>query len=81
LAEGLAQMEGLAVDPESAKTNIVYLVVIRHDMTAHGLAERLASNGVRVLPTGFRQLRAVTNYHVTSDDIAYALTVFRSALN
>jgi len=80
LAEVLAGINGLSVDPECAKTNIVYINIENSDLTSQVLTERLNTEGVRLLPTGPCQMRAVTNYHVTSDDIEYALGVFSKAL-
>jgi len=80
LAEVLAGINGLSVDPECAKTNIVYINIENSDLTSQVLTERLNTEGVRLLPTGPRKMRAVTNYHVTSDDIEYALGVFSKAL-
>lgn len=80
LAAGLAAINGLAVDPDSVQTNIVYIDVTHNGLTAEIMAERLGSEGVRLLPTGLKQLRAVTNYHVTTDDIDYTLGVFNSIL-
>jgi hypothetical protein len=40
------------------------------------MAEKLDRHGIRLLPTGPNRLRAVTNYHVTSSDIDYALDIF-----
>ncbi len=81
LAEVLAGINGLSVDPECAKTNIVYINIENSDLTSQVLTERLNTEGVRLLPTGPRQMRAVTNYHVTSDDIEYALGVFSKVLS
>lgn len=80
LAEGLAGINGLSIDPDGVKTNIMYFEVSRSDLTSQVLAERLDSQGIRLLPTGPSQLRAVTNYHVTSNDIDYALDVFSRVL-
>jgi len=80
LAEGLANMEGLFIDPDVVTTNIVYVDVTYKAITAQIMAERLHSRGIRMLPTGPKQLRAVTNYHVTSSDIDYALDTFLSIL-
>ncbi len=79
LAEGLADMEGISIELDRVKTNILYFTVT-NGMSASELAGRLEARGVRVLPTGPRQLRAVTNYHVTAEDVEYALGVFRCAL-
>ncbi len=81
LAEVLAGINGLSVDPERAKTNIVYINIENSDLTSQMLKERLNTEGVRLLPTGPRQMRAVTNYHITSDDIEYALGVFSKVLS
>ena len=80
LAEGLTNMDGLSVDPECVKTNIVFFEVTR-GLNAEALAEQLDAAGVRVLPLGQYQLRAVTHYHLTSDDIQYALGVFGKVLS
>jgi threonine aldolase len=80
LSEGLANIEGLAIDPTRVKTNIVYFEVRRRDTTPQLLLEQLSKTGVRLLATGPNQLRAVTHYHVTSDEIEYALGVFRELL-
>ncbi len=79
LAEGLADIPGLSVDPGRVRTNIIYFAITDR-MTAQELAAQLSAEGVRVLPTGPRQLRAVTNYHVSADDIEYTLGVLRRVL-
>lgn len=80
LAEGLAGMDGLSLDIDCVKTNIVYFEITRIDMQSQELAEKLATQGIRLLPVGPRQLRAVTNYQVTSDDIKYVLDGFYRVL-
>ena len=80
LAEGLARMPGLSIDPAGIKTNIVYFGVDRDDMTAEQLAARLDAQGARMLPVGTGRIRAVTHYHITADDIDYTLGVFAQVL-
>jgi threonine aldolase len=80
LAEGLANIEGLFVDLDLVFTNIVYVDVTKKEMTSQILAERLHSRGVRLLSIGPNRLRAVTNYHVASSDIDYALNIFLEVL-
>jgi len=75
LAEGLARMPGLSIDPAGIKTNIVYFGVDRDDMTAEQLAARLDAQGARMLPVGAGRIRAVTHYHITAEDIDYTLEV------
>lgn len=80
LAEGISGMTGLSANPEGTKTNIIYIDIVRSDLTADNLVKRLHSKGLRLLATGFRQLRAVTHYHITNEDIKLALNIFRDAL-
>ncbi|MDM8552522.1 low-specificity L-threonine aldolase [Desulfobacterales bacterium HSG2] len=80
LAEGLSEIDGLSIDPECVKTNILFFEVAHNDLTSQALVEQLDAEGVRTLLLGPKQLRAVTHYHLTSDDIEYALKIFRSIL-
>ncbi len=80
LARGLAGISGIVVDPARVRTNIVYLDIDRTGLVASDLASRLNAAGVRVLPTGPRQMRAVTQYHVNAEDIDAALEVFKSVM-
>ena len=80
LADGLAQLDGLSLDPDIIKTNIVFFQTIEHDLNAAELSRRLDDKGVKILPTAERQLRAVTNYHITLEDIDFTLEVFEHIL-
>jgi threonine aldolase len=80
LAEGLADMPGLAVDLSQIKTNIVYFGLAREDITVEQLVKTLGDEGVRMLPVGVGRIRAVTHYHITAEDIDYTLEVFSKAL-
>ena len=80
LADGLAQMPGLILDPSLIKTDIVYFEVKRDDMTVEELVKQLDDQGVRMLPVGPGRIRAVTNYHITSDDIDFVLARFSQIL-
>jgi threonine aldolase len=80
LAEGLANMDGLSIDLDVVTTNIVFVDVMKKGMTSQIMAEKLDRHGIRLLPTGPNRLRAVTNYHVTSSDIDYALDIFLEIL-
>jgi len=80
LAAGLTELSGIQVEDVAVRTNIVYFSVVRPDLTAAQLTARLAEGGVRMLPVGPRRIRAVTNYHVTGEDIVAALATFRAVL-
>ena len=76
LALGLAEFEGLRIDPEAIATNIVYFHVVKQGLDAPTMVAQLGAHGVRVLPTAKDQMRAVINYHVTAADVQRALAVF-----
>jgi len=76
LAHGLTQIEGLDVNPETVRTNIVYCDIRQDGLQAAELAARLNAEGVRVLPVRQYRVRAVTHYHITQEDIDYAVKVF-----
>jgi threonine aldolase len=80
LADGLAEMSGLEVDPAPLRTNIVYFTLRHPQLTPAQLVAGLEERGVRILALGPDRLRAVTNYHVTTDDVPSALTAFREVL-
>ena len=71
---------GISIDPELVKTNIVFFYITQGDMTAEQLTVQLSDEGLKVLPLGSKQLRAVTHYHITADDIEYALGVFAKVM-
>jgi threonine aldolase len=81
LADGLAEMPGIEVDPAVSRTNIVYFTLRHPDVTPQQLVAGLEQRGVRVLALGPDRLRAVTNYHVTDTDIPIALAAFAEILD
>jgi threonine aldolase len=80
LAEGLAQIRGLACDPAGVRTNIVYFGVEHPGLSAADLTRTLDREGVRMLPTGPRTIRAVTHYEVSAAGIERALTAVTKAM-
>jgi threonine aldolase len=77
LAEGLAEVDGIRINPGDVKTNLVFFQLTSPAITSDRLAQDLKAHGVLVLPRNKQELRAVTNYHVTPSDIAYAVEVFQ----
>src|SRR5205823_6050935 len=79
LAEGLAELPGIRIDPEKVVTNIVIFEVSETGMTADGICTRLHQRGV--LASGFgSSIRMVTHYDVTRADIEKALRELRGVL-
>jgi len=73
LAEGLAEIDGIDLDPATVETNIVLFGV----EDGPGLVERIADR-VELQAVGPRRVRAVTHLDVTRDEIDQALQAFRS---
>jgi threonine aldolase len=80
LAEGIAGLPGIALDPAAVQTNIVIFSLERPDLTPQQLAARLAEQGVWLLTMGGPRLRAVTHYHVTAQAVERAIAAFAAAL-
>ena len=79
LAEGIAPLAGIEIDPETVETNIVVFGVT--NMPAAELVERLGAVGVLVLARDARTLRAVTNLNVTAAQIDEAIEKFAAILS
>lgn len=78
LAEALAGLPGVELDPGSVQTNIVSFDVPA--MPAKELAARLDQAGVRMLATGPHTVRAVTSLMVTAADMPKAADAIQTAL-
>jgi threonine aldolase len=79
LAEGVAELPGISIDPEKVVTNIVMFDVAETGLTADGICAQLRERGV--LAAGFgSSIRMVTHYDVSRADIEKTLTEFRTVL-
>ena len=77
LAEGLAALPGVALDPKSVETNIVFFEVTGR-LEAAAAVERLLARGVRMGALGPRTIRAVTHLDVSAAQIERALDAARA---
>jgi len=73
LAEGLAQIEALELNPEKVETNIVIFDTKPLRLTAAEFAERAIKRGVKVSLYGPTTVRLVTNKDVSREDTLYAV--------
>jgi len=78
LAEGLAELPGIRLDPPEVDTNIVFFDVAGTGMSAGAWAAALLERGIRVGPTGPTRVRAVTHLDVDADGIERALAAARA---
>jgi threonine aldolase len=79
LAQGLAVMDGVEIDPAEVETNLVFF-----DVTAKPAAEivdALKADGIGILATGPGRVRAVLNLGVTREDVDTVLTAIGRALH
>lgn len=79
LAESLALMEGVEVDPETVETNIV-IVRVTGRITAAELIEQMRERGVRVGSAGRDIVRLVTHHDVSRGDCIAAVEAFTAVL-
>jgi threonine aldolase len=75
LAEGLALLNGVEVDPATVTTNIVLFRVTDARFTWRTFADAAARRGVAVAEFGHGRLRAVTHSGVSTDDIDVAVSI------
>ncbi len=73
LAEGLAQIPGIEIDPAAVETNIVFFTLTREDIMPEALSAGLKAQGVRLNAKGSRRMRAVLHYQVTAEDVERVL--------
>lgn len=80
LAAGLATLPGIAIDPATVETNLVYFEIADPRFDAAALAAATLARGVRLCPMGPRLVRAVTHLDVSTQDIDTALAALGEAL-
>jgi threonine aldolase len=79
LAEGLAALPGVALDPATVETNLVFFELTGR-LDASTVVERLLARGIRMGALGPRTIRAVTHLDVSADQIEQALTAAAAVL-
>ncbi len=78
LAEGMAGLDGLSIDPSDVDTNIL---VIRVDLPGgpEAFSRKLKESGVLCSPLNSREVRMLTHLDISDGDIKTALTAIRKA--
>ena len=74
LAQGLANIDGLSLDPDTIYSNIVIFDVDPAVGSAGQLISALAQEGVQVSSPGPQSIRMVTHRHIESADVEEALS-------
>jgi threonine aldolase len=78
-AQGLAEIEGIEINPDDVETNIIMFGLSK--MTSDELLKRLGELDTHMLPMDSRSIRAVTNLMVTEKQIPEALEQIRTILS
>ena len=80
LAEGIAQIRGLAIDPSQVRTNIVIFDCQKAGMTAAELCQKLRPRGIWALDTDVYKVRFVTHCDVDRAGAERALKALKVIL-
>jgi len=78
LAEAIAELPGIRLDPITVETNIVLFDVDPSLGTAAEFVARMREHGVWMLPTPPQRVRAVTHLDVSAAGIDRAIAAFRA---
>jgi threonine aldolase len=79
LAQGLAALPGVTLDPATVETNLVFFD-LAGPLDAAAAVERLLARGVRMGALGPRTIRAVTHLDVSAEQVERALAAARAVL-
>jgi threonine aldolase len=83
LSMGLANIPGIAIQPETVETNILFFGVQQPDGTSganEALVSRVAEQGILFSGGDDGRIRAITHYGITAEDIDAALAAIESAM-
>jgi len=81
LAQGLAEIPSIKVDPDKVVTNILFFDVSATGMTAPDVSKRMAAQGVLANAINPKLLRMVTHRDVDRQGCGRALNVLRSIVD
>ncbi|MGE0130931.1 MAG: low specificity L-threonine aldolase [Blastocatellales bacterium] len=80
LAEGVAELRGVKIDPERVQTNIVIFDIAETGLTTAQCAAELKSRGVLANGINAREMRMVTHYDVNREQIERTIQIVREIL-
>ena len=78
LADGLATIGGITIDPAHVRTNIVIFTL--EEVEERDFLGALSAEGVLALPLGPDRVRMVTHYGIERADIEQAVEVIRQVM-
>ena len=72
LATGVANLKGVEIDLDTVQTNIVIFDVSKTELSSNEICDKLKKDNILAIPFG-NQIRMVTHYDVSSEDIENSL--------
>ncbi|HKP69587.1 MAG TPA: GntG family PLP-dependent aldolase [Pyrinomonadaceae bacterium] len=81
LAEGVAQISGVTIDPTSVQTNIVIFDVSRTGKKSSEITARLKEDGVLAIGISETQIRMVTHLDLSRSQVSSAIKALSKAVN
>jgi threonine aldolase len=80
LADGIAEVPGIGIDPSAVQTDIVIFDVAQAHASAADLVAALRQRGVQVSAIAPSRIRAVTHLGVTAGDVDATIAAVREAM-
>jgi threonine aldolase len=80
LAAGLAEINGVTIDPAAVQSNIVVFGLADPTISLPQVSQALAAKGIKINPIDKAHFRAVTHYGVEREDIDRTLIAIRETL-
>ena len=80
MAQGLANIKNVGINPGEVETNILFFDVSLAEKTAQEVVAACREKGVRLHPTAKTRIRCVTHLDVSFDDIDRALMVIEGVM-
>ena len=80
LAEGLAELSGVKIDPERVQTNIAIFDIAATGISTAQMTTELKARGVLANGINAREMRVVTHYDVSRDDIDQTIKITKEIL-
>ena len=77
LANGLAELRGITLNPREVETNIVIFDVTKTGKTSREIADRFLEHGLRMSVASPTRLRAVTHLDIVKKDVEEALRIVK----
>lgn len=81
LAHALVKHEEFKIDLETVQTNIIFGHFVSKDMDAYQLAEKLKEYGIKIGAYSTTQVRFVTHYGITHEDIKFVIETIDNLLS